>query len=211
MSTPPKKEGRKLDENIKSIVIKFYEDGKYSRIMPDSKNYVSVGKKQHMQERLLLVNLKELYISFLKEHAEIKIGFSKFCQLRPKRCVLMGASGNYCVSFCTYHQNMKLILDILNLEYKNLLRFLACDPGNKHCMIHWCPNCPDNEEQLYLYLKETTESLNISYGKVKFYQWATTDRANLNYVGNIETYIENVIKKVQSITVHSYSQNICKN
>ena len=41
---PTKREGRKLDENIKSIVIKFYEDDKYSRIMPGSKDYVSVGK-----------------------------------------------------------------------------------------------------------------------------------------------------------------------
>ena len=32
---PPKNEGRKLDENI---VLKFYEDDKYSRIMPGSKD-----------------------------------------------------------------------------------------------------------------------------------------------------------------------------
>ena len=76
---PPKKEGRKRDENIKSIV-KFYEDDKCSRIMPWSKDYVSVGKKQHMQKWLLLANLKELCSSFLKEHADIKIAFSKFCQ-----------------------------------------------------------------------------------------------------------------------------------
>ena len=38
-----KKEGRKLDENIKSLVIKFYKDGKYLRIMPPSEDYVTVG------------------------------------------------------------------------------------------------------------------------------------------------------------------------
>ena len=70
-------------------VIMFYEDGKYSRIMPVSKDYVSVGNKQHIQKQLLLVNLKELYSSFLKEHADIKIGFSKFSQLQPKWCVLL--------------------------------------------------------------------------------------------------------------------------
>ena len=143
---PPKREGAKLDENIKSIVIKFYEQDKYSRIMPGSKDYVSLGKKQHMQKRFLLVNLKELCSSFLKEHANTKIGFSKFCQLRPKWCVLMGASGTHYVSVCTYHQNMKLILDPLNLEYKDLLKFLVRNPGNKHSMIHLCPNCPDDEE-----------------------------------------------------------------
>ena len=117
--------------------------------MHGSKNYASVDIKQRMQKQLLLVILKELYSSFLKEHAGIKLRFSKFCQMQPKWCVLLGASGT---------QNMKLILDPLNLEYKDLLKFLVCDPGNKYCMIHQCPNSPDDEEQLYIqYLKETIE------------------------------------------------------
>ena len=35
-------------------------------------------------------------------------------------------------------------------------------------MTHWCPNCPDDEEQLYLYLKEIIESLNIPVGTINF-------------------------------------------
>ena len=101
-----------------------------------------------MQKRLFLVKLKKFYSCFLKEHADIKIGPSKFCQLESKWCVLLGASGTHCVCVCIYQQNMKLILDPLNLEYKNLLKFLVCDPWNKHCMIHWCPNCPEDGEQL---------------------------------------------------------------
>ena len=87
LTAPPKKESRKLDENVDSIVIKFYEDNKYSRIMFRSKDYDSVGKEQHIQMQLLLLNLKELYNSFLKEHAYMKIGFLKFYQLQPKWCV----------------------------------------------------------------------------------------------------------------------------
>ena len=83
---------------------------------------------------------------------------------------------------------MKLILDPLNLEYKELLKFLLCNPGNKHCIIHWCPNCSDEEEQLCLYLKETIESLNISDGEIKFCQWRATNRADLlNCFENVET------------------------
>ena len=62
------REGRKLHENIKSIVTKSLKDDKYPKIMPGSKDYVSVDKKQHMQKWLLLVNLKELYSSFLKDY-----------------------------------------------------------------------------------------------------------------------------------------------
>ena len=36
---------------------------------------------------------------------------------------------------------MNLILDPLNLDYKDLLKFLVCNPGNKHGMIDQCPNC----------------------------------------------------------------------
>ena len=72
-------------------------------------------------------------------------------------------------------------------------------------MIHRCPNYPDDEEQLYQYLKETIESLNISDGEIKFCQWTSTDRANsIKCAENVETYIENVTKKVQSIKVNSY-------
>ena len=166
---------------------------------------MSVLVKNSICKSGYLINLKELYSSFLKEHADIKIGFSRFCQLQPKWCILLGASGTHCVCVCTYHKNIKLILDPINLEYKDLLKFLVCDPENKHCMTHQCPNCPDDEEQLYQYLKETIESLNISDGEIKFCQWTTTDRANLiKSVENVETYIENVIKKVQPVTIHSY-------
>ena len=125
-SAPPKKEDRKLDENIKSIVIKFYEDDKY---------FMSVLVKNNMcKSKLLLVNLKELYSGFLKEHADIT-GFSKFYQMQPKCYVLLGASGTLCLCVCTHHQIMKLILDPLNLEYKDFLKFLARDPGNE--LLKW--------------------------------------------------------------------------
>ena len=72
-------------------------------------------------------------------------------------------------------------------------------------MIDRCPNCPDDEEQPYLYLKETTESLKTSDREIKFCPWTTTYKTNLiNCVENVKTYIENAIKKVQLITVHSY-------
>ena len=81
LTAPSKREG------VDSIVIKFYEDDKYSRTMFRSKDYDSVGKEQHIQMQLLLLNLKELYNSFLKEHAYMKIGFLRFYQLQSKWCV----------------------------------------------------------------------------------------------------------------------------
>ena len=40
----------------------------------------------------------------------MKIGFSKFAELRPRYCVLAGASGTHSVCICTIHQNVKLMI-----------------------------------------------------------------------------------------------------
>ena len=158
---------------------------------------------QKIITRLFLVNLKEPYSSFLKEHADIKPGFPNSANCNHSGVFYWEHLVPTLYVFA-HQQNLRPILDRLNLEYKDFLKFLACDPGNKHFMIHRCPNCTDNEEQLYLYLKEIIESLNISDEEIRFCQWTTTDRANLiNFVENFETCIENVIEKVQSITIHS--------
>ena len=50
---------------------------------PGKKEFVSVkidGVKHHRQKRLLLINLKELHLEF-KKTTDIKIGFSKSCEL----------------------------------------------------------------------------------------------------------------------------------
>jgi hypothetical protein len=61
--------------------------------MPGKKDFVSIKRNVHKQKRLLLCNLKELYVLFKEQNAEVKIGFSKFCTLRPKWCVTVGSSG----------------------------------------------------------------------------------------------------------------------
>ena len=38
-----------------------------------------------------LCNLQELYTAFKEKHPNVNIGFSKFCHLRPKWCVLDGS------------------------------------------------------------------------------------------------------------------------
>ena len=72
--------------------------------MPGKKDYVSVRRPQGrviMQKRLVLANLRELYHLFKDRHPVVKVGFSKFAELRPPHCVLAGASGTHsvCVLF----------------------------------------------------------------------------------------------------------------
>ena len=81
--------------------------------MPGRKDFVSVkqGKQRvHIQKRLVLSNLKEAYQLFKGNFPTEKVGFSKFAELRPKHCVLAGASGTHAVCVCTIHQNIKLMM-----------------------------------------------------------------------------------------------------
>lgn len=82
--------------------------------MPGKKDYVSIknidGTQTQVQKRLVLSNLKELFQHFRNENPDEKIGFSKFASLRPRNCVLAGASGTHTICVCVIHQNIKLMM-----------------------------------------------------------------------------------------------------
>ena len=58
------------------------------------------------------------------EHPNVNIGFSKFCALRPKWCVLAGSKLNYSVCVCSAHQNIVLQVHAVDwdLTYKDLIK-----------------------------------------------------------------------------------------
>ena len=74
----------------------------------------------------------------------MKIGFSKFCNLQPKWCVIAGSSRTHSVCVRTTHQNTTLLVVTLNWEatYRDLVNKVVCDPSNQEFMIHCCTNCP---------------------------------------------------------------------
>ena len=108
---PNSKQGKNLSNFTLDLIEKFFEDDEYSRPMPGKKDCVSIGRNQYKQKHLLLCNLKELYTAFKEKHRDIKIGFSKFCSLRPKWCMIAGANGTHSACVCTQHQNAILLVD----------------------------------------------------------------------------------------------------
>ena len=109
LTLPNKKKGKTLECKTEALVTKFYQRDDMSRLMPGMKDCVSVridGKKVPMQKRMVLCNLNELFTTFKSEHEDVKIGFTKFSQLRPKHCVLAGSSGTHTVCVCIYHENV---------------------------------------------------------------------------------------------------------
>ena len=76
---PNPKKGRALPLEIEKLVKTFYGRDDISRMMPGMKDFVSVknddGTRSHVQKRLLLRNINELYAQFTAEHEGMKIIF----------------------------------------------------------------------------------------------------------------------------------------
>ena len=205
---PEKKLGKVLSEEVRRRVLEFYTDDEYSRQMPGKKDCVSVKRNVHVQKRLLLCNLKELYASFKQKNPEMNIGFSKFCTLRPKWCVLAGSSGSHSVCVCTIHQNVKLMINAVKLDkdQHELVDMLVCSRNFKECMIHRCINCPAQDLlEDYLHQQLHDESDDDEDCLVYFQQWTTVDRSELvSHSLPLIEFIALLVKKLNDLTSHSY-------
>jgi hypothetical protein len=89
LSLPVPKAGKRISDALKQSVIDYYNEDEVSRIMPGKNDCVTIEKIK-VQKRLMMSTLKECYEDYKIRHQNDeskKIGFSKFCFLRPKNCV----------------------------------------------------------------------------------------------------------------------------
>ena len=91
-----------------------------------------------------LSNLQELYSAFKEKHPDVNIGFSKFCALRTKWCVLSGSKMTHCVCVCDAHQNVVLLVDPMDydLTIKDVIKKIVCNTDSNKCIMYWCKSCP---------------------------------------------------------------------
>lgn len=144
---------RRLDETTFDLVQNFYLSDEISRNCPGLRDYVIVNEKNGKttkQRRLVLMNLKEAYVLFKEQHTNIKIGFSKFAELRPRQCVLaLENYGTHTTCVCQYHQNFKLCFSALKQTgihrafetFRNLLNAVVCGKNLDSCHFGSCIDC----------------------------------------------------------------------
>lgn len=205
LAMPSGRKSVKLSSNTIKKVISFFNDDNNSRMCPGKKDCVSVPTENGRvlkQKRLILFNLKELYIAFKEQH-EIKIGFSMFCSLRPKECVTVGSKGIHSVCVCVYHQNVKLMLHAIHMnDYMSLLRKLVCCVESEKCMIHRCENCPSPEilkNDLML-----LDELEIS-NEVVYKHWVKTDSSELKTSSeSVDEFVDNLLTKLSDLCAHQF-------
>ena len=215
LSSPNPKHGKHLLQHTEEMIHSFYCSDDVSRMMPGRKDYVSVlkadGKREHLQKRLVLCNLKEVYEQFKTLHPETKVGFSKFCELRPRECVLAGASGTHSVCVCTIHQNVKLMfvgcnLDLLSsgefTHYRHCLAAMQCNPPTVDCCMARCNQCP-GMDMLKENLQSNMDSLLID--TIQFKQWTLTDRSNLETkVLPTDEFLDTFMASLRKLQVHDF-------
>ena len=100
LGTPDSRRSADFSPEIRNLVQDFYYSN--SRVLPGKKDYVSVNGV-HKKKHLILVSLRELYALFKAVNSEIKVGYSKFCSLRPLEYIGAGASGTHSVCVCITH------------------------------------------------------------------------------------------------------------
>ena len=217
LSSPDPRPGHTIPQETSDLVIGFYENDGCSRLMPGKKDFVSVklehGRTQ-IQKRLILCNLKELYQLFKEKYPHEQVGFSKFAELRPRQCVLAGASGTHSVCVCTIHQNVKLMLrgarlheltssdDNPLLSYHHCLARITCNPPLPDCYLSECKSCPGTDQ-----LKEELFSVfdESMIDTIAYKQWTAVDRSSLETVNqNSYDFVESFCEKLEALRSHSF-------
>lgn len=219
LSSPNVKCGHRLPSQTEMLIKEFYMHDDYSRQMPGKKDFVSIrtpNGRVHEQKRLILSNLKELHASFKKQNSSVKVSFSKFAMLRPKNCVLAGASGTHSVCVCKLHQNPKVMLEACDLkslqstdsqrnlsDYKSLLTIMICESPTEQCYLRSCSKCPGTDV-LRNILTELFDENNID--TITYKQWTSTDRSTRETViKSVDEFLDSLIESLVNLLRHSFT------
>ena len=151
--TPPKMGClSSLPKETTDAVKSFYERDDISRMSPGKRDVVTVrgpnGEKEKVQKRHLYLSIKEAFSLFQEENPDVKIGSSKFAELRPQNVLLSSQTpSNVCT--CIYHQNVFLALDDIHIHAPNIPTYstdfpASClrDPESDSCWFGEC--CHDD-------------------------------------------------------------------
>ena len=157
--------------------------------------------------------MKELYQAFKNEHSTLHIGFTKFAELRPKHCILAGASGTHAVCVCTIHQNVKLMLEGVKIQqlssqdpqltnYHCCIAQLVCNPALPRCYLRECDFCPGIYGLKECLMKRLDENL---IDEVTFKQWTAVDRSTLETVTlPSDEFVDALCERLEALQTHSF-------
>lgn len=215
---PEKSKGHPLFKTTEEKIQEFFRNQDISRELPGKKEFKSVyenGKRVQKQKRLILGNLNEIFHLFKEKYPFEKVGFSKFASLRPRECVLAGASGTHVVCVCLIHENFKLLfygarLEKLKLEdgsqpfssYRDCMGIVICEPPTNDCYFGSCSDCPGSTK-----LRNILENLFMDnfLDDITYSQWTQVDRCSLETtIKSTEDYIDFFVEYIPKLLQHDF-------
>jgi len=129
-----------IPPTVTESVKQFYQRDDISRMCPGKRDVITVNGeqgKQKMQKRHMSMNIKEAYAFFKDENRYVKIGLSKFAELRPPNVLLCSQMpSNVCT--CVYHENFFMAVDALHAVVPAVPLYTTALPSS--CLL-----CPDND------------------------------------------------------------------
>ena len=163
-----------VDPDVIEKVVSFYRNDSISRPSANRKDVVSINGKP-TNKRFMQMTILEAYCLFSVENPSLKIGKSKFYELRPKDVKL---ESPHDVCLCIYHENMALLIKVSallcyhhytylsfkawnvnaqsNVNINDLMESIVCDLDREECCSGDCSNYSTRVPSLNL-----TESTHI--------------------------------------------------
>mgnify|MGYP001554452841 CR=1 FL=1 len=194
----------KLSTKTKEAVRNFYYEEHISTQRPE-KRFCSM---KHGAGYLMAVSLKQSYDIFRENNPNQKIGFSRFCTLRPKN-VKLQKQNHRRVCQCPYCENIKLKLKSLKKfqpevrHFYNLVDRVLCDKpdGSKYhnikCLRMECQQCCDFKGNIKSIFKPTLEKFHST--TVTWYKWvklSSEDFKNKRILVTITDTVQNCVEEL---------------
>lgn len=208
LEEPLPKKGKTLDDEVKAAVQKMFEDDEYSRVSPNKRDSKEISPGNYQAKRTLLMSAMELYEKFKDTHPDMKIGLSKFKQLRPQHVHLLGNfKREFCV--CSYCDNLDMMFEAIGIRRSwNMLELLVCEntPNKKQCMFGRCKDCLVSNDIFVNSIKESVSSAKpelLDMG-VKFKQWIRVGSrdSQIELTMEFEEFVEYLINKCRETLKH---------
>ena len=171
-----------LDSATVELLKNFYESDIVSRQMPGRNDYITIrnssGEKERLQKKILVMTIMEAYKQFKSDHPGLKIGKSKFAELRPKHVVPV-TEKDHNVCCCIYHENGELILEGMRKvcpdfpkDINTLVLQSVCE-WSVRCNFGNCPICRDiGKFMSELALRNESTSITND-PPISYYQWSS--------------------------------------
>ena len=198
----PSKLNRPLSDETKQLIRDFHLDDLISRTLPGIKDVINVNGVSQ-QKHLLLTNLKETYVTFQEQHPDIKVGHSRFADLRPKQVILPDVAGLHKTCVCLKCENVKLMLFVVpgSCRISELFEDTACSIYSTNCMFGKCEVC---QEQLELVTQQMLRRVD-QVATISFKQWTVTDREKFTSVQlTREDFCEQLTQVLATLREHYF-------